>query len=1581
MAPDSVQPLRIQKSSERMSRPLADISPMGIRRNSPSLSQVSKNVPYNGDSSPFDASPASNSPRLFWKGRESESPTRFGGSENAPPRNAATSARRNSLEKLQKASRVKNSNMFALENSQVYDPDSSSIVERPIPNIRQLNKHSLSAATPPTSPSKGHKRSESNANVPLQQSPRMTEQSPLRNSPLKRSSSPYKSSLSANSRYIVPGSFDPDESIWTDDGDEGSGTPRALRQAKTVSFDAAPPQINEYEMITPDPSSVASGSRESSYDSESFDMDGAVNRGSSVECEDSFDESLEDAGKMAVVLPEDWRFMSPEIANTHLTEPLEDPFEGDGKTAVVNENPDLLHPSQTDLSRSDSINSDGERRPLPPLPPSRLASDASKGPSADAQEAAASPQATPRAADISRSQVTQMITSSIPLEERVRHLTLQEQSKEMIDEDHLGQAPDEDEELTRKPTQEVLTAGVEESDVNIEGAPRISRESILRSIQDEDLDEDEDENDELAFSPEQAFNTRTAARLHGEDVEHEHSGDLPETAQTFTALDYANLDPDVPIPSREASSNYEETAQTTFLPTNEKHISPADENASPEYDLFNFGSMPALQYIAEDSPAASIDFAKDSSVVRHDIVRASSDDLSQSDTSAPGISESDRLQIQDAFRSTSETGEQPPSTDISSHAISAGTSAFDSTQDQVNLPDFTSFNSGDDYGLSFQSYRGIEPPETFDAHLNEQETSTTMPIERPHTPAEQLDPPTTLLLDDEIGTPESVIHHEVETESGPESELSVEESVIFIPEPVATVKASGGKLKTRPSASAADLEALRAEAFHTSDEQPPAIPAECVRPSSSQSSTSAPEQHGVDATSDPVRNDSTSSRRKSAKMSLDVPLSSLHEEPGLGLDHEFDRLLEAQKVELFPLPLCAIFHPEDSANTGAEFVPGQGFTQHRNDTDLYKPKQKGYLMRQNTKVVVASNRNFSSEHKTTSSTSATKESQQPESSIQKPSGTQSRKPSGPTFTTEPWNGKMRRHSTRKSIIAPDRRMSQGPAPPLPGHDSNATSALEALPEDHMSMLDPSDCETERGRLFVKVVGVKSLDLPLPKKERSWFQLTLDNGLHCVTTAWLELGRSAPIGQEFELTVFDELDFSLTLQTRLDRPQSQSSQVSQGSSLNSPTKKAKASALSRLLTSPKKRREAERRQQEEEAQAAKRKQEELEAQRAGLEPTAWDLLHNLVGSDGSFARAIVDLAEHEKSAFGRPHRVDVPCFNEWATEDSMTGNSTRSKHGGVQRKPPYKIGDLELQLLYISKPRGVKDEEMPQSMSACIRQLDEARTCATRQWEGHLSQQGGDCPYWRRRFFKLNGSNLSSYHETTRQRRANINLSKATRLIDDKSSLTQSNTSPTKSGKGRRKSAFAEDEEGYMFVEEGFRIRFANGEIIDFYADNRKDKEEWMRVLADLVGKDVSAEKLSWTTAILAKERADAATAQASVSLHPSAPAQRKAAPSRLSQSVPTSPIKNVKSPALPPKDARPTASPTKSDKSGRIPGNAATSLEKPSRASEMSSPTKPSPTKRHSGLPTPRSSNVAATPRARQQAGSGRRQAVRSMIF
>jgi hypothetical protein len=521
-------------------------------------------------------------------------------------------------------------------------------------------------------------------------------------------------------------------------------------------------------------------------------------------------------------------------------------------------------------------------------------------------------------------------------------------------------------------------------------------------------------------------------------------------------------------------------------------------------------------------------------------------------------------------------------------------------------------------------------------------------------------------------------------------------------------------------------------------------------------------------------------------------------------------------------------------------------------------------MRQNTKVVIASERNTSEETKyevappTTTDPSTGLEVAAPAAAY--------RKISQPTWTAEPWNPKSRRRSIRTAgdDSPKKKRAADGPAPPLPRQASNVQHDLGAVAEDEIAEEEAEDFEdgAERGRLFVKVVGVKDLDLPLPRRKRAFifiddriltsadertsFALTLDNGLHCVTTAWLDLDRSAPIGQEFELVVLSDLEFQLTLQMKLEEPVIERPS-SPTKAPSSPVKKQ--GAFGRFFGSPKKRKESELRAQQD---------AHAERNRPVTPPSAYELVQGLVAKDGSFARAYVALGEHEKQAFGRPHSVDIVCFNEWAMEEVTVGSSRSKKSTQLQRKPPYPIGKLELQLLYIPKPKNAKDEDMPKSMNSAVRELRDAEARlkeAPKEFEGHLSQQGGDCPYWRRRFFKLVGPKLTAYHETTLQPRATINLAKAAKLIDDKSQLMQKETS-TKGG-GRRKSAFAEEEDGYMYLEEGFRIRFANGEVIDFYADSSNTKNEWMKALTQVVGKPATgagAPIKGWTEMVLKRER-------------------------------------------------------------------------------------------------------------------------------
>jgi hypothetical protein len=105
----------------------------------------------------------------------------------------------------------------------------------------------------------------------------------------------------------------------------------------------------------------------------------------------------------------------------------------------------------------------------------------------------------------------------------------------------------------------------------------------------------------------------------------------------------------------------------------------------------------------------------------------------------------------------------------------------------------------------------------------------------------------------------------------------------------------------------------------------------------------------------------------------------------------------------------------------------------------------------------------------------------------------------------------------------------------------------------------------------------------------------------------------------------------------------------------------------------------------------------------------------------------------------------------------------------------------------------------------------------------------------------------------------------------------------------------------MFVEEGFRLRFANGEAIDFYADSPAEKDGWMKVLTTLVGsnRDTSSSSStvpggpkSWCSVVLNRERILRESAEQVEKARPRSQGMTYAPPNALfTKSQPSSPVK------------------------------------------------------------------------------------------
>ncbi|KAK0630787.1 cell division protein anillin-domain-containing protein [Bombardia bombarda] len=1360
--------------------PLSEISAGERRRNSGQMKKMLLNSDF---SSPFQSSPdGAPSPRLFWN--------RF---ENAPRGGSPSPTRRSSIERLQKASRVKNSNILALEQKQEYDPTKVPVVERPLSKV-QGNAYSgtgvgglrTAAATATTAPAaaaaaaaaadywdlNGHNRTNSKNSIVLPP-PVVRPSTPVKDQP-----SPIKSALTP-SRF--KSSFDKETGAWGNGADalydEYEEAKSPYRHTKSVKFDAAPPQVNEYEMATPDLSSIGSNSREGSYDStEDDDEDDHYLMHDGDIQDDSFDASLEDTDKTPVVGPDDWR-QDSHSHHSNDNDPFENsPMPEDARFMDSNNRPQH---NRTDSSTSD-------HRPLPPLPGMSGLS-------------LPSPPPLPVAAGSDSQNIG---NGKMTLEERLKLMMLsddgkndsktaaeQQRERRMRRAGHPAsphqrtdsQTPEREREH-RSPHAAAAAAAAaaaggqllhdeeaEEADDTIgdleeyQLPPRISRESIMRRVNGNAMNERQ--SDYNFSSPAPSLSPERRLMMH--------------------------YDPDVPIPSTEEEEEEEEDSMLDFEGAEsdgEGSVIVTRDGQKDDGDAYSFrsGDGQDEKHHPEDDTDSQYSVSDTESSVSAESQDGEEDQVSTPRQLSP-------VNAANANANANATAPAPP------HRDTSFTGSLELTNSRGGSKDI-------DFSKGLESFMLARPDEPI--MTNEPEKGTMAPPPRPATPEQrqQIKKKLTRTLtkpeydgsgwgepededeeemeDDEPGTPDSVIHHPMPEEEEPSDTQG--DLPAAVPEQLATIKSAVGssKLKTRPSATPSDIMAMREARRHVSREVPPSmllqqlpvVPAIPERHRNHRMSRDMEAEIGLVIGDDAFLGRHPSFKKRSLTLDLDL---------GLSLDKDFERVIEAQK--------------------------------------------RGYLMRQNTKLVAASD----------------KESDDLRGGFRS-AGNSPVKPARPqSWTVEPWNGQPRKRSVKYS----NGGARGGPVPPLPGKESNAVPhAMGSLVEEDATseMSNGNAGESgERGRLFVKVMGVKDLDMPIPKNERTWFSLTLDNGVHCVTTAWLELARNAPIGQEFELVVPNELEFQLTLNVKLDKP----APVLPSSSSNkklalppSPTKmtRPRGSTFSRVFASPKKRKEMElmRQREEEELRLAHQQQQQREAQARQMktQPTAWDLLSPLAADDGSFARSYVCLKEHETRCFGRPYLVEVAAFNEWATEEANFASSVKSKRGNQQavvRRAPYKIGKLELQLLFVPRPKGATDEDMPKSMNSCIREMKAAEERLAHNYEGHLSQQGGI--YWRRRYFKLVGTKLTAYHESTRQPRATINLANAKRLIDDRRALTEKEITG-KNGK-RRRSAFAEEEDGYMFVEEGFRIRFNNGELIDFYADSTQDKNGWMRVLSEVIGRD------------------------------------------------------------------------------------------------------------------------------------------------
>jgi hypothetical protein len=815
-----------------------------------------------------------NSPRLFWQNRNTEN-SLYGGRSGSP-----SPTRRSSIERLQRASRVKNSNILALEQKQEYDPTRIPQIERPLAKV-QGNAFGASNSSSLRSPDFERDAHDffSPGDKPkaLNMSPSKTfavEDAEVPSTPrttTKDQNSPVKSSLSPSK---FKSSFDPETGIWSGDSsfeDRELPSGRSLhRHAKSVTFDAAPPQVNEYEMATPDLSSVGSNSREGSYDSiddeyEERDLyDPSLMHGP----DDSFDASLEDTDKTPVVGPDDWRGDSPQVRSAQ---------PGHWESSPMPEAaPSVADANRVASGRNGSTNSNGDHRPLPPLPglghtrtQSNGSAPASPGLSATAERMLGGSRGlpSPPPASVSKSDIQNIGNGKMTLEERLKLM--------MLSDDNTGKSAAElqrERRLRRgngrerigspaasEPESALDPAEADEADDTIgdisalddyELPQRISRESIMRRV-----------NGNNTLTRESDYNFSSPA-----------PSSSPQRSPIRSPERQLPLDPDVPIPSVEDSIVYDdEEDEGSVIITRDQDIDHEDvldlyQHSDVEYDSQTDGH-------ANDNDSES--HYSDSNM--NEVV------------AQPAVETSDEATTPRASTPTKATALNDCFPDL---GPSTRHSAFSREFESYMLPEQN------------EPEKQVEPQKTVES----QSPKDTVPdapkmadahayLQRPCTPEQAMSKPEydgsgwgepDDELDDEPGTPESVIHHRMpEDELDEEEFVEVEKELPAVPEREATIKASGSKLKTRASNTPADLAAMREARRHVSYEVPdvPPIPA---RHRNRLSRDMGAEQDAAEP--DEFLERHPSFKKRSLTLDLDL---------GLSLDQDFERVIEAQKVSGF----------------------------------------------------------------------------------------------------------------------------------------------------------------------------------------------------------------------------------------------------------------------------------------------------------------------------------------------------------------------------------------------------------------------------------------------------------------------------------------------------------------------------------------------------------------------------------------------------------------------------------------------------------------------------------------------------------
>jgi len=775
------------------------------------------------------------STRALWQGRDQK------GTQD----HSTSVARRSSLEKLKRASRVQNnSKLFNKSDAKAVRPTSYPQVPPAFtPIFSRTGSVRTSIASTSSNASSNTTERGGGSRIPLPKSKKSESiqraSTPPTNPPLTGilhspiRLSPTKSSLLSSHKS---NSYD---------SEEGDPNRSPVRRPKSVSWDKDEPHVLEYELVTPDPS--VDGSPCADYDSDEYGY-----------------EDEDDLENTPVIEPNGWR-ITPE--------PIHDREEAYSTPSPNGSSRPL--PPIPGLPRSDSSSPSGARPlPNPPLTKAELQNQSTMTMEERMRRM------------MEGNDPTRRLSWDPTNRRRSRHGTEFHNGLgigvDTIPTDTLLQ---EHENVARMT--ECTTSDRDESSPNSNREP--DSESIVTTSQYESSASASD------YEPPQL--TRESIRRQVEERRHQHAQD-EEHARG----------------GRESPRYYYSSSESRH--DDEESFVKDEPTTDEEGDMY---AMPDMRNVRPASRFATR--SPDTDVVTESEASLYEDDDEQSQYSVQEVVVVEEEEEEEEQPDTPRQGNTPVPGSPASLATESTQSSLalenkmmdlhldDEENKRVSLPDFSSIL---DDGLGLGKYMTPSPPATAAAKEEGVVEGPSTATAREFLDEEMSD----RVPSDEESDTGSVIRHKIEYSDDEDYEEEYDEEDGEVPttrspspvaESIATIRAPGGKLKTRASATPADIAAMAAARRHVSGDQrnPPPVP-RIPNGYRSEGDSETGESSGGEESTGGAGGQSdgeTVSRRVSGarRRKISATLPALGEfEFDLKLDDlndEFDRVIEKQKVE------------------------------------------------------------------------------------------------------------------------------------------------------------------------------------------------------------------------------------------------------------------------------------------------------------------------------------------------------------------------------------------------------------------------------------------------------------------------------------------------------------------------------------------------------------------------------------------------------------------------------------------------------------------------------------------------------------